>query len=249
MELQKAVSRRNEAGRWPARDPLGENGGINLYAMVGNDPAGFVDLWGLKQITINFGITEGLTVSQDDIDKLVGGLNTLINKCESKYPGKFQKNLPCIAKGIIVANNIANKSQTERDVDDPGNLINNIPDITPGIPVVVAPESSMKYPGGEIQLGSGFPPREGNPGGIFLNGSHLNTTTLGHEIGHYGSYRAPEGQQWVEYLKDTDGFLTGERHDVFSHNIHPAHIMHPYGNKTRTEVDEPYCCALLNQCK
>ena len=34
-------------GRWPNRDPLGEFGGFNLYAMVGNDPVNFVDFLGL----------------------------------------------------------------------------------------------------------------------------------------------------------------------------------------------------------
>jgi RHS repeat-associated protein len=34
-------------GRWPARDPLGEDGGVNLYAMVGNDPVGRWDNLGL----------------------------------------------------------------------------------------------------------------------------------------------------------------------------------------------------------
>ena len=35
-------------GRWPSRDPIGEQGGINLYAMVGNDAINRVDFLGLK---------------------------------------------------------------------------------------------------------------------------------------------------------------------------------------------------------
>jgi len=35
------------AGRWPNRDPIEERGGINLYAMVGNNPIGFIDRLGL----------------------------------------------------------------------------------------------------------------------------------------------------------------------------------------------------------
>ena len=31
-----------ETGRWPSRDPIRERGGLNLYAMVGNDP---VNVW------------------------------------------------------------------------------------------------------------------------------------------------------------------------------------------------------------
>ena len=37
-------------GRWLTRDPLGEAGGLNLYAFVGNNPVNWVDPWGL---TIN----------------------------------------------------------------------------------------------------------------------------------------------------------------------------------------------------
>jgi hypothetical protein len=33
-------------GRWPSRDPIGENGGINLYGFVGNDGLGRVDILG-----------------------------------------------------------------------------------------------------------------------------------------------------------------------------------------------------------
>ncbi len=36
-----------ELGRWPSRDPIEEQGGINLYGMVGNDPVNQVDYLGL----------------------------------------------------------------------------------------------------------------------------------------------------------------------------------------------------------
>jgi RHS repeat-associated protein len=32
-------------GRWPSRDPIGEQGGVNLYGMVGNDAVGRFDIW------------------------------------------------------------------------------------------------------------------------------------------------------------------------------------------------------------
>ena len=37
-------------GRWATRDPLGEAGGLNLYAFVGNNPVNWVDPWGLTKI-------------------------------------------------------------------------------------------------------------------------------------------------------------------------------------------------------
>jgi RHS repeat-associated protein len=39
-----------EIGRWLTRDPLGEAGGMNLYAFVGNNPVNWVDPWGLAII-------------------------------------------------------------------------------------------------------------------------------------------------------------------------------------------------------
>jgi RHS repeat-associated protein len=36
-----------EIGRWTTRDPLGEAGGMNLYAFVGNNPVNWVDPYGL----------------------------------------------------------------------------------------------------------------------------------------------------------------------------------------------------------
>ncbi len=35
-------------GRWPSRDPIGEEGGINLYGMVGNDSVNRWDVLGLE---------------------------------------------------------------------------------------------------------------------------------------------------------------------------------------------------------
>jgi len=35
-------------GRWPSRDPIQENGGINLYGFIGNDGINWIDLLGLE---------------------------------------------------------------------------------------------------------------------------------------------------------------------------------------------------------
>jgi hypothetical protein len=39
-------------GRWPSRDPIGERGGENLYAFVGNNPIMYYDLHGKIAIAI-----------------------------------------------------------------------------------------------------------------------------------------------------------------------------------------------------
>jgi RHS repeat-associated protein len=42
-------------GRWPSRDPIGEQGGINLYGFVGNDGLGRFDIGGLIGAGYNMG--------------------------------------------------------------------------------------------------------------------------------------------------------------------------------------------------
>jgi RHS repeat-associated protein len=37
-------------GRWPSRDPIEERGGVNVYAMVGNDPVSWIDLLGGRRV-------------------------------------------------------------------------------------------------------------------------------------------------------------------------------------------------------
>jgi RHS repeat-associated protein len=39
-----------QTGRWPSRDPIEEEGGINLYGFVGNDGVNWWDLLGLEEI-------------------------------------------------------------------------------------------------------------------------------------------------------------------------------------------------------
>jgi len=39
-----------ELGRWLSRDPIGENGGWNLYGMVGNNPTNYIDLLGYTKV-------------------------------------------------------------------------------------------------------------------------------------------------------------------------------------------------------
>jgi hypothetical protein len=58
-----------ETGRWPNRDPIGEQGGYNLYGFVGNDGVNYWDLLGM--ITVD----QYLTVT--------GELSDAINSCET----------------------------------------------------------------------------------------------------------------------------------------------------------------------
>ena len=43
----------SEQGRWLSRDPIGEDGGLNLYGYVGNDPANWIDPLGLRDVDVS----------------------------------------------------------------------------------------------------------------------------------------------------------------------------------------------------
>ncbi len=44
-------------GRWISRDPIEEEGGLNLYGFVGNEPTDAIDLWGMFSPLVHPGIT------------------------------------------------------------------------------------------------------------------------------------------------------------------------------------------------
>jgi RHS repeat-associated protein len=65
-------------GRWLSRDPIGENGGINLYGYVVNSPVNYIDPLGLWQVTFGGGagvgglITFGYNSGQFNFGGFVG---------------------------------------------------------------------------------------------------------------------------------------------------------------------------------
>ncbi|MEI6704765.1 MAG: RHS repeat-associated core domain-containing protein, partial [Deltaproteobacteria bacterium] len=41
-------------GRWPSRDPIGENGGANLYEFVGNNGVSRIDVLGREKLKLTY---------------------------------------------------------------------------------------------------------------------------------------------------------------------------------------------------
>ncbi len=67
-------------GRWPSRDPIGEEGGINLYGFVGNDGVDGVDFLGNVRYITNPGVINGKPCS------------TCCEKCEKTGTPKIEDN-------------------------------------------------------------------------------------------------------------------------------------------------------------
>ena len=70
----------SETGRWLSRDPIGENGGLNLYGMVGNDPVNAVDYLGQIKIELGFKPVRG---GQEFLGQVRYHAYVVITKCES----------------------------------------------------------------------------------------------------------------------------------------------------------------------
>jgi RHS repeat-associated protein len=59
-------------GRWLNRDPIGEDGGVNLFALVRNDPVGISDSLGLSALEIPYTAVNGtLHVSDNEHDNFL----------------------------------------------------------------------------------------------------------------------------------------------------------------------------------
>lgn len=68
-------------GRWPSRDPIGQEGGVNLYSFIANKPVDAVDLLGLATRTVRY-------VGKSFING-VGSLGTLGNRVGQPIPPPF----------------------------------------------------------------------------------------------------------------------------------------------------------------
>jgi RHS repeat-associated protein len=75
-------------GRWTTRDPLGEVGGMNLYAFVGNNPVNWVDPWGLKPGDTFKTMEEAVTDALDYIYPKTNVKNVLDQR---EYGGTIRK--------------------------------------------------------------------------------------------------------------------------------------------------------------
>lgn len=102
-------------GRWPSRDPIGEPGGINLYAMVGNDAIRSWDYLGLWEDL-------GNNVWRAEAGDTLGGLAS-----KPQYGGNGA-NWPCLWPTADTQDNGYPNTIKEGDCYNAENLVEKCPD-------------------------------------------------------------------------------------------------------------------------
>ncbi|MCP4106823.1 MAG: RHS repeat-associated core domain-containing protein [Desulfobacteraceae bacterium] len=79
----------SELGRWINRDPIGENGGINIYCFVGNLPNSRIDMYGLTACRCKCNST------QKDLKDIINKyINTIIQDTKADLNEVFKKLVP-----------------------------------------------------------------------------------------------------------------------------------------------------------
>jgi RHS repeat-associated protein len=78
------------AGRWLSRDPIEEDGGINLYGYVGGNPVNLVDPLGLHGESSDAGAVSCLSCHADAIQGCFDAIDKMFSKPPEDIPIKDQ---------------------------------------------------------------------------------------------------------------------------------------------------------------
>ena len=210
-------------GRWASRDPVEEDGGVNLYATVYNDPINSVDEFGLKTITIHFGFDSSARANTRTIQIAQKGaafLGEMLLKCAQKS----SCDCPGIGDSIAVSTaydyNVQNKPA-------PANRVYNM-DTTAGLNLAISNIGNVAGGIGDYRClitrskitetweGTLYEDRaiteDAPPLGTLYNVNKAADYVIAHEMGHF-----------VLYVGDAkDG----------KHSKDPGNLMYIYGGDT-----------------
>jgi len=164
-------------GRWPNRDPIEEQGGVNLYGFVGNDSVNAADLFGLKTIKLN--VTYDDSYSGEVVDA-ANRLKTSIEARLKKCCTEFQK--ACDVSVELNFSNIVSLPRPKKYVTiNDLNKVTHYLDKSDGTPVIF---TNVVNPDETGVAGVGV------PGGLVL-GQNSPEETGPHEMGHVAKARYP----------------------------------------------------------
>lgn len=209
--------------------------------MVGNNPVDKWDALGFFDRSMDIVIGSfSYDISQKDkeqISKITNSLQSIVDKCRKL----LKDDCPCKVNVKIIDDASKNMSPEKREEYNKlfdfyktkrhGTFIAN--DIlkehssTEAIHILVIPWFWANYLGLSDENGS-----------ILISSDALKDNpdyayVLHHELGHNGQYRPPYEDKYK---------------DKYDHSNTPGSIMYPFANKG-DKIDEPYCKALLKNCK
>ena len=148
-----------ELGRWMNRDPIGEAGGVNLYAMVGNNLIGVVDPWGLAKYNVFFD-TASAGAGPYNYMEIEGWLVSLekgdeCSRCPGSYESiKFKGRLGGAGISLVpVASTTGNQEVFEDDSEKPNvRNIEGVSSILAGA-AVLSNDKQSGFSGGMYNFG------------------------------------------------------------------------------------------------
>ena len=223
-------------GRWASRDPIEEEGGINLYAYCGNDGVNTVDLLGLSKLVIAafFDKTTRATISNNGIrlgsdeaklSSLMNGMIEVLAKCKkmmSDFDVQLWYYFPKVDEAINPPDTkrylLTTKTFYDYDSRKTADFFNGLNASYGGIKVVFTHADTL-VDGDKMR---GFV----KSGSVLIDLTLASKYTLAHEIGHVINWR--------------DG----------SENIHSKdlqNLMHSPSPGTNPTVDCTYCRLLKDR--
>ncbi len=192
-----------QQGRWISRDPIGEQGGVNIYAQSKNAPINRVDPLGLADLWMNFGFDDSTTfnANKDAINSQKSDLQNAMDQCckefsigcGTKVKADYdfnRKNKPAPSDGTYNLGEYGKTPDGELLLSNLGNI--STPHSGSGLNYLITGSSIEQIWEGQTigTQGSTMP-----TGGSGINTSYLGTPNLlSHEGGHQVGYNGgPDG--------------------------------------------------------
>ena len=214
-----------ELGRWPSRDPIGENGfrllwglqrnqyeSLHQYAFVQNSPLLFADFLGLETLWVSFGFDVTGAASAANIAKIQDQMNELkavLKKCGELDCCSNHQSVEVKTTYDYDVSDMSYPSDGDYDFDGIADRtlatdnIDNI-DTTYTGPKVLATTATMHmtYAGSVTALdGAQFPQ------GIVLD-MDASDRTLAHEVGHSAGYDGGDIDAGNMHSSDADNVMS-----------------------------------------
>jgi hypothetical protein len=230
QHLEKTTTEsRTELGvpHWPSRDPIGERGGLNLYAMVRNNAVNWIDRLGL----LDFSPDVGTNASASDFGETIATANLLEaleralveaqlaarRKKATEAAKKLHKGcISCCYHYVIIRANFSREHA--EDQNSLNSTVNNVAATGVGVTAGIIASASPAAPAaGGIGTGAGLLASEAfsSMTPVIMTGDVMVTTMKYCGDGVYGG----SNRKGREHYKDSDRALWPENIRAIAENL------------------------------